>query len=278
MTIRHIPSSLSDFAPITLTELQERASFMERKDRKYLVPIDAMPDLLAEFPDGSQVLEIEHKRRFRYESLYFDDAAFPAYHLGLRRRPNRFKVRTRHYVESGLRHLEVKTLGNRGETIKTRILHQSSDLMALSASEYRWLEHFPQVRPFVDGLAACLSTTYERSTIVLPGSTGRVTMDSRLTWSEPGGDLISLHDEIVIETKGNGKPTLVDRVLWRAGYRPVPLSKFGVGLSLLRPELPANRWHRIGQWVCTGIAAGPGAESRRCGFGTEIRPLMIAHR
>ncbi|HWK79398.1 MAG TPA: hypothetical protein VNP95_01455, partial [Thermomicrobiales bacterium] len=48
-----------------------------------------------------------------------------------------------------------------------------------------------------------------------------------------------------IETKGTGKPTSFDRLLWRHGIRPQAMSKFNVGLSLLVPELPANRWHRV---------------------------------
>jgi hypothetical protein len=34
-------------------------------------------------------------------------------------------------------------------------------------------------------------------------------------------------------------------VLWAHGHRPVSVSKFAAGLSLLTPELPANRWHRV---------------------------------
>ena len=36
-----------------------------------------------------------------------------------------------------------------------------------------------------------------------------------------------------------------DRLLWRAGHRPVPVSKFATGLAALNPDLPRNRWARI---------------------------------
>ncbi|MEO8697895.1 MAG: molecular chaperone, partial [Acidimicrobiales bacterium] len=49
---------------------------------------------------------------------------------------------------------------------------------------------------------------------------------------------------LLVETKSTGAPTVADRVLWAAGERPVPISKFGVGMAALNPGLPANKWNR----------------------------------
>jgi hypothetical protein len=49
----------------------------------------------------------------------------------------------------------------------------------------------------------------------------------------------------VIETKGNGHPLPFDRLLWSRRYRPVPASKFALGVCLTDPGVPDNRWHRL---------------------------------
>lgn len=236
---------LATFPPISLAETQNRAEFMTRKDRKYLLPVDLLGDLLHLAPEGTSVMEIDGQRLFRYHSIYFDEADRSAYLAGLRRRPNRFKVRTRHYVDSDLRLLEVKTMSARGETVKTRIAHDCGDLTELSDTERDWLAGFDQVRRHVDGLLPCLSTTYQRATFVLPEDDGRVTIDLGLTWGAPGSPGFAVGPYAVIETKGTGKATAIDQALWRMGIRPVPMSKFAVGLSILNPELPANRWNRL---------------------------------
>lgn len=127
-------------------------------------------------------------------------------------------------------------------------------------------------------LRPVLRTTYERMTLLLPGAgdagagyaggngigaarggagtgTGagvgasRLTIDSALRWYLLDGD-----DEVaacrsaggwcVVESKSAGGPSAADRWLWRAGLRPTRVSKYATGLALMRPDLPAHRWHR----------------------------------
>ena len=52
-------------------------------------------------------------------------------------------------------------------------------------------------------------------------------------------------DAVVVETKSAGAPSAADRVLWRHGVRPTKVSKFCTGLAVIRPDLPANKWHRV---------------------------------
>ena len=49
---------------------------------------------------------------------------------------------------------------------------------------------------------------------------------------------------VVLETKTAGPPSRFDRWLWAQGHRPIRLSKYCTGLAALRPNLPANKWHR----------------------------------
>ncbi|MGH2551997.1 MAG: polyphosphate polymerase domain-containing protein [Thermomicrobiales bacterium] len=236
---------LGTLASISLADLQSEAAFLTRRDRKYLVPLADAQSLLAKIDESVRVLEIDGRRSFDYLTPYFDDSEHSAYMSAARRRPNRFKVRTRLYTDSGICLLEVKVRDARGRTVKHRIEHDASSLHWMADHEREWLRRFPQVAPYANRIAYCMSTRYHRVTLVLPDGAGRVTIDNDLVFALPNGESRALPDHLIVETKGPGTPTSIDRLLWRHGYRPVSVSKFTAGLSLLLPTLPANHWHRI---------------------------------
>ena len=55
-----------------------------------------------------QILEIENKRLCNYEMLYYDTADLQLYNNHLKNRANRYKIRSRNYVDSDLRFFEIK--------------------------------------------------------------------------------------------------------------------------------------------------------------------------
>jgi hypothetical protein len=139
----------------------------------------------------------------------------------------------------------VKVRDARGQTVKYRMTHDRERLNELTACEREWLQAFPQVREHAQTLRHHVTTVYRRSTLMLPGGAGRVTIDHDVEFVSPCGKRLALPSVAIVETKGPGKPTDADHVLWRQGHRPVSISKYTVGLSLLVPELPANHWHRV---------------------------------
>ncbi|MDH3302175.1 MAG: VTC domain-containing protein, partial [Acidimicrobiia bacterium] len=115
-----IPGTLSGFEPIGLDAVMLTADLQTRKDRKYLVPIELLPELLSSL-HHAQVLTIGCRNRFAYRTTYFDTPGLDSYLDAARRRPSRYKVRTRNYLDSGLCMLEVKTRDRRGRTVKRRL-------------------------------------------------------------------------------------------------------------------------------------------------------------
>ncbi|MDX2345241.1 MAG: VTC domain-containing protein, partial [Acidimicrobiia bacterium] len=110
---------LDNLEPIGLAELEAGAALLTRKDRKYLVPLDVAEQVISH--DGLRVLEIDGRRSFHYESVYFDTPERISYLAAAYRRRRRFKVRTRSYLDSGRCSLEVKTRERRGLTEKHRL-------------------------------------------------------------------------------------------------------------------------------------------------------------
>ncbi|WP_238402372.1 VTC domain-containing protein [Cellulomonas sp. H30R-01] len=74
----------------------------------------------------------------------------------------------------------------------------------------------------------------------------RTTVDTGLVWTDPStGRSLPLRGLAIVETKTGSTPSSTDRLLWRHGHRPVRVSKYGTGLAVLHPDLPATPWRRV---------------------------------
>jgi VTC domain-containing protein len=247
MTASTVGGALSTLRPIDLEELIQRAALQERMDRKYLLPLSEVECVLAAVEANTRVLDINGTRLFGYESVYFDTPDLTSFRLTAYRRARRFKIRTRTYVDSDSCWLEVKTRGRRGTTVKNRL-------------EYEWAHRSSLApgRDFVDSILSgipipgcydmlfepTMTTRYRRSTLYLPSTQSRVTVDSELEWEVSSGHGFSLPEMAILETKTGSTASRVDRLLWARGHRPLRLSKYATGLAALRPELPDCTWRR----------------------------------
>jgi hypothetical protein len=229
---------------VELAELDAVAALLTRRDRKYLVPLADAARALATL-ERVRVLDIGGRRGFRYQSVYFDTPERTSYLAAARRRPRRFKVRTRTYVDSGLRLLEVKTRDRRGLTVKRRIQHAAATAAQLDGDGLAFVAGIGEVggEAVARALRPTLTTAYTRTTLLLPGG-ARLTVDTGLRAWDVAGDEVWLPGLAIVETKGGGAPSDADRVLWAAGHRPLRISKFCTSLAALEPELPSNRWTR----------------------------------
>jgi hypothetical protein len=239
-----VTSPAETLAPLSLQEVLLVADLQTRTDRKYLVEPEVFAHLIGEVDAGLGVLEIDGVRAFRYESVYFDTPALDSYLGAAHGRRRRFKVRTRSYLDSGDCMLEVKTRGGRGETVKTRMPYDLDRRSFLDAAALEFVRTHAAL-PAGASLAPVMTTAYARSTFVDLSTGSRLTCDAGLECSSPAGATVSLPDHLLVETKSSGGPTAADRFLWRAGVRPVAVSKFCVGMAVLDPTLPANKWNRI---------------------------------
>lgn len=232
-------------APITLAELQEGARLATRIDRKYVVDWATFAELLRALPDH-RTLEIDDRRAFRYESVYFDTPDLGAFRDHMQRRRRRYKVRTRHYVDSGLTLFEVKLKGSRGQTIKHQMPYGDGDLdhVTVKAREFlaeRLAEAYPQMA--VPELAPVLRNDYRRLT--LSAGAERLTCDFDLSYRDDEHEVPGLDPgHVILESKCERGLGAADRELRRLGVKPVACSKYCVGVGLLRDDVKVNemRW------------------------------------
>jgi hypothetical protein len=240
-----LTAATSRLRPVALDDVLASAELQTRVDRKYLVPLHVLTVVLDRLGDQLSVLQIGDLRLFRYESVYFDTPELTAYRQHAHGRRRRVKVRTRAYLDSGECLLEFKSVGARGETIKERYPYPVGSRHTLDAAAHDLAAE--RVGHAIDTatLQQVLTTAYHRATLVDLARGSRVTCDVNLRFENPAGQCYGpLDGAVVLESKTVGSASPIDYALRRLGLRPLSLSKYCVGMAVLDPGLPANRWNR----------------------------------
>ncbi|MCO4748419.1 MAG: polyphosphate polymerase domain-containing protein [Proteobacteria bacterium] len=213
-----------------------------RQDWKFLIPLQAMPSLLARLADSHAVLWAGAEVLARYETLYFDTADRRCFHDHRRGRPRRYKVRARTYPERQLTMLEVKQR-HRGGTVKERMVRPFHD-HGIDAMGGRFIaSHSPLSR---DELQPMLANQFRRLTLLGVHDPQRVTFDLALSFGQ-GPHRHALPCAVVAEVKSaSGRArTPALRAFAQSGLRPSRMSKYCVGTALLHPEVRANRFQPL---------------------------------
>lgn len=236
-----VASPLEGFRGHCLAE-QMQARLMNRVDTKFLVPAYLLDACLRGLEHHYSILEIDGRRRFTYDTLYFDTPERQLYLDHHNGKLNRFKLRIRHYRETGDSFLEVKKKNNRERTIKNR-LPLTSQTVA-SSRVVPFLEE--QLGRPVAGMLPALFVGYRRMTFMSARGTERITVDTGLGFhSADRRSGLCLPDVAVFEVKYDRKvpySPFLER-LGQLGSRPVQFSKYCIGTSLLfGHECKTNRF------------------------------------
>jgi VTC domain len=237
---------LSPLPGVPLTTVVASAALQTRTDRKYLVPLDRFAAFVALLPERMAVLDIDQRRLFRYESVYFDTPDQSLYRQHLQGRRRRYKVRSRTYLDSGDCMFEVKLKGRRSQTVKVRMPYEVGDRHTITNDARSFLDRTlnDQYGLMSPELEPTLTTTYTRATLVDLRHGARLTCDVDLVCSGRGQVAAGATGHVLVESKSDGRDSTADRLLRGLGVRPVGLSKYCIGTALVDPAMPANPWNR----------------------------------
>ncbi|MFE2990560.1 VTC domain-containing protein [Streptomyces sp. NPDC059262] len=241
---------LDALRPASLLEIDAAAALQHRVDRKYLIPTFTASRLMSQLSGTHHVLDIHGRRTTSYRSTYFDTPHLAAWRAHVQGRRRRWKVRTRLYEEDRLCRMEVKTKDGRGATVK--------HALTVDADAYGRLEAGTDAAAFVNNIlsrsgidTAAVDLTqagevcYLRAALADLDAGTRVTLDGALACHREGRTAVLDSGYVLVETKGTARPAPADRDLLALGARPVSISKYIVGLSLLVPGLPDNDVRRL---------------------------------
>lgn len=225
------------FDSITLNEM-DQVKLMNRTDTKYWFNSSKLPELLRMVKDNYYLLDINGENKLPYTTTYFDtenNKMFAAHHNG---KLNRYKIRKRSYVNSGISFLETKFKNNKGRTIKKRIPCLSSNGNFTSEED----QFIDSQTPFsTNELRASLVNRFSRLTLVNKNFRERCTIDLNIEF-EIKNKTVPLDNLVIVEIKADGKSTasplalaLRDNRIKTSGF-----SKYCVGRSVTDPQLKIN--------------------------------------
>lgn len=234
------------FAPISLGALNAKAEMLDRLDNKYVVEADVLRSAAAELARHFDILEIDGRRAFHYETCYFDDANRRSYFEHHQGRLRRAKVRIRKY-NAELCFLEVKLKDKRGATVKKRLRYDPAkygtlDQAALAYVHSAYYEQYGQDFP-CDELSRILDTHYFRTTLVAKQGGERMTIDSELRFLSPGSSHAVEDGLFILEAKSANGNGIADRIL-RALHQHSILhcSKYCTAIAVLHQGTKHNNF------------------------------------
>lgn len=247
---------LNQYTPISLGEMGN-VSLQNRTDTKFVMHTSTLLAALNQLPNDYRVLVVGGTRLNHYQTLYFDTADFDLYQRHHAGALNRYKVRSRAYLDSNLAFFEVKHKTNKKRTVKERL--QTAGLMTRVNRE---TAVFLQTHyPYEPGaLLPVLGNSFIRITLVSRHRPERLTLDFDLAFSR-GGRQLALPSLAIAEVKREGFTQNSDfvqqmRVL---GVQPTGFSKYCLGVSALYPQLKRNNFkplHLLVQKLTGGQSHG----------------------
>lgn len=234
------------FSSISLKQLNSKAALLERIDKKYIVKKEVLVQALEQWSAHFNILKIHGKSSFSYVNCYFDDEKYSCFAQHRQGKRIRFKVRTRHYIDSNQCFVEIKVKGRRGRTIKKRMPYSSEkarylDADALGFVKAAYTEAYG--RPFVFKLNPVLSVQYQRTTLVAVKGKERITIDTQVQFTCDKKCHSLNADTAIIETKTIKQRGIARKILKNLHQHPVSkCSKYCLGLILLAK---VNRYNRF---------------------------------
>jgi hypothetical protein len=236
------PAALSALEPATLDEIDRRSALRHRVDTKYVVLRARLPELIAQV-DGYDVLEIDGRRVFGYENVYFDTPDLRCFHDHVEGVRPRFKARTRYYRDTSTCFFEVK-LKSGDDTTKRQRDCDITDHGVLTESARAFLRDaltdlIGEEPP--EDLAATLSTSFRRATLSAREGGERATIDLEVVLRAMDDRSVTLRDDYALmETKSERGEGQLDAALIAAGREPASISKYRLGVGLLLADDPES--------------------------------------
>ncbi len=228
----------TDFFDSIKLEEMDQVKLMNRTDRKYWFHSGDLQELLHLIKHDYYILNIDGENKLPYSTTYYDtdtNQMYASHHNG---KLNRFKIRRRSYVSSGISFLEIKFKSNKGRTIKKRIKTNNSNSLFTKKED-----QFLSVNtPFnCEQLEPALINEFSRLTLVNKNFKERCTIDTNLQFKTTDKS-VCLENLVIVEIKSEGGSAISPLALALRDQRikASGFSKYCVGRTIIDPDLKQN--------------------------------------
>jgi hypothetical protein len=222
---------LESYNTFTLQEL-EGADLLERKDFKYVFNVKHLDSVLQHIAPHYKVLSINNFFYTDYHTNYYDTKNLKFYLQHHNGEANRFKIRTRKYVQSNLCFFEVKFKNNKNWTSKERY--------RISTLEENIDAYINAITP--EKLDKSLEVTYSRITLISKDHSEKITLDCDLSYRN-NDKICQLPQICIAEVKSKTiHPHFFRQYIKSLGYRSMGLSKYCFGIAKCYPNIKINNF------------------------------------
>ena len=233
-------SLLNRIDPIDLARL-DAVALLNRTDTKYVLATGQLYEALAALSNKYWVLDVDGIRMNHYRTLYFDTVDFKLYmrhHAGGR---NRYKVRSREYMDTSLSFLEIKHKVDE-RTIKNR-LQTPAFVTRFTPQTRKFVSAYSPLDP--RSLEPKLINGFSRITLVSKYHKERLTLDLNLHFFNDTNHA-ALSNIAIAEVKQEGLNRNSDfvKAMRKMHIRPTGFSKYCIGISILYPHIKHNNFKR----------------------------------
>lgn len=232
-------TTLKKFAGISLTELDE-VNLSDRYDTKSIFSDKLLTGFLEQLLPCYSVLEMNGRRSFQYESVYYDTPELKSYTDHQRGKARRHKFRFRRYVDCGDSFFEIKARHGTGRNLKERIPANGSGFALTDAIKEK-IKTQTGVDPGI--LAPSLKVTVSRITLLHKNKSEKATFDSDIRF-HLGGREKHIGNLVIAEVKQMRHNPDSDffTVQRKLGIYPVSFSKYCIGIASLNEKVKANNF------------------------------------
>lgn len=218
----------------------DKVRLMDRIDTKFIFSSELLPGILDKSSTHYKMLEEKSKSIFSYNNLYFDTQELHMYNVHHNRHLNRYKVRFREYVDSGVVFLEVKFKNNKRRTIKTRMRRPAFDKILVGESA-DFINHLVPYE--AKDLIPRIRSKFNRLTLVHKTVRERITIDTglRFTGNNKEFELPFLAIAEVKYSRSSSRSDFIGLLLDNRIF-PQGLSKYLLGIVLTHEGIKYNRY------------------------------------
>jgi hypothetical protein len=215
----------------------DSVKLMDRLDTKYYFNVGSIKNILDWASNRYSVLEISNIRQFHYQTTYFDTPDLLLYHEHQNGKLNRFKIRQRCYDATGAEFFEIKFRTNKGRTIKSRIINDSSDYLNDKTDIF-----LKQATPYsIKNLQKVIKNDFNRITLVDYNLTERVTIDFNVSFLNSKGSIEFPYLGILeVKHGSNSEKSKVVQIMKDLKIRPASISKYCLGVASLFSGVKSN--------------------------------------
>jgi len=237
-----LKSSLNGFERIGLESMTE-VNLMNRVDSKYTVPIEMIPWLLSKSSKQYFLQQVNGKVISKYSTIYYDDCNLRLYNEHVNGKLNRYKIRSRTYLDTDTHFVELKIKNNKGRTTKIREESRYSGQLS-NESKLFLLPHIGKY--MYENLQPAIFNQYYRITLAERNLKERITIDFDLKFMLPNSNVTAefpLLSIIEIKQQKSAHSPIVD-LLRGLRLRPSGLSKYCLGISTLHTRAKKNTYKK----------------------------------